>query len=142
MLIDQINKFWRWTNTKAVKVISTNQFGNIIFEAEDGKYWRIRPEVLECKIIAFDKADYAQYSENAEFVEGWEMKSIIEEATSNLGELSEGEVYCLKLPLVMGGLYEAKNFGKIPLEKLVSLTGQMAFQIKDLPDGSKIIFAP
>jgi hypothetical protein len=50
----------------------------------------------------------------------------------------EGRCYCLKQPAVIGGTYEAANLGTISLHELISFSGAMAQQIKDVPDGGPI----
>lgn len=136
-MIELINKSWGWTGAEVVEVFSVNNFGNVIFKSEDGKFWRIRPEDLECQVIATDRQALNALMETEDFREDWEMYDLWEEARNKLGDLNKGEKYCLKLPSALGGLYEPSNFGKIDLETLITFSGDMAYQIKDLPDGEK-----
>lgn len=136
-MIETVNKAWGWTGAVATELFSVNNFGNIIFKSDEGKFWRIYPEELECKVIAGDRTELNELLENEDFLEDWEMYELTEAARKEVGELEKGEKYCLKLPVVLGGLYDASNFGKISHEALISFSGQMAFRIKDLPDGEK-----
>lgn len=72
-----------------------------------------------------------------DFMEEWEMYELTVAAGKVVGDLDRGEKYCLKLPIVLGGLYDSENFGKLSHEKLIAFSGEMAFRIKDLPDGEK-----
>lgn len=138
MMIDIINKSWAWTGVIACFIIDTNDFGNIIFKAEDGKYWRICPEELNCKVIAEDKAEFEQLQKDDKFIEDWKMKNLVDSARAELDMLEEGENYCLKLPAVFGGLYDSSNLGKISHTDQIRISGELGFQIKDFPDGQKI----
>ena len=70
----------------------------------------------------------------------WEMKELIAMAWEALGPLNEDEKYCLKLPIVLGGLYEQKNMGKIAHEELLRFSGTVGMQLKDVPDGGNVSF--
>jgi len=66
------------------------------------------------------------------------MINLIEVAKSKLGTLEEGQKYCLKMPAVIGGEYSELNLGKIDFLKLIGLSGDLGFQIKDIKDGERI----
>ncbi len=59
-------------------------------------------------------------------------------AEQTLGPVQEGKCYCLKIPSVIDGKYEPENFGTISLKELISSSGDLAEQIKDVPDGEQI----
>ena len=137
-MIDTINNAWKWTGVVAEDIFSSNDFGNIIFKATDGSWWRICPEELRCTPIAKDRPELNQLLANPEFSEDWQMYELTEAARKHLGYLEPGEKYCLKLPAALGGLYEPSNYGKISHEKLIYFSGEMALRIKDLPDDEKL----
>ena len=43
-------------------------------------------------------------------------------------------------PGMLGGTYEIENIGTIRIGELISFSGDVANQIKDLPPGSKVEF--
>ena len=134
----QINKAWGWNNIHAVEVVSINNFGNIIIKENKGAYWRICPEELSCEMIASSESELKTLFMDEDFKVDWEMYKFVQEAKKITGELDLNESYCLKLPAVIGGKYEAQNFGKINLEELIAFSGNMAYQIRDLKDGDRI----
>jgi len=136
-MISTINKAWAWTGVKAIEIISVNDFGNIIFRTEEDAIWRICPEKLYCEKIADSLVEYSELSAKPEFLMDWGMTSLVELARESVGDLADGEKYCLKLPIILGGEYDAENMGKISFVQLISLSGDIAKQIKDLPDGTK-----
>jgi len=115
-----------------------NSFGNLIVRATDGAYWRICPEELSCKKIADNAEQFAALSATDEFRTDWEMARLVEQARQTLGPLAAGRCYCLKLPAVLGGSYAADSMGTISRRELVSFSGDIAEQLKDVPDGSHI----
>jgi len=137
-MIAEINKAWNWKGFNATEIVRVNEFGNVIFKSEKEDYWRICPEELSCDKIAESDFQFAQISGEAEFIEDWEMKNFVDVAKSELGKLEENKKYCLKMPAVIGGLYEKTNFGKISFAELILMSGKLGFQIKDMNDGQKI----
>ena len=139
-MVEVINEFWKWMGVTATSVEATNEFGNVVFQSDKGQFWRIFPEDLKCEMIAPSEDIWQMVKEEDDFKQSWEMTEIVELAKSTLGDLEDGEKYCLKLPAILGGLYEERNIGKISHESLIRFTGEMGFQIKDMPDGEKISF--
>lgn len=137
-MITEINKAWDWKGFKAIEIILTNDFGNVIFRADKNEYWRICPEEISCEKIAESKSEFDKLLMNSEFIDDWEMTNLANIAKSELGELMENQKYCLKMPAVIGGKYEKSNIGKINFAELISFSGDLGFQIKDVKDGQKI----
>lgn len=137
-MVDLINEAWGWKGLKAVEVFSVNDFGNILCKDENGQYWRISPEELSCEVVANDRVALGQLMNSAEFLETWESFDLVHEAQKQLGELEVGEKYCLKLPVVLGGLFESGNLGKLDHKKLLQITGEMAKHIQGLSEEKRL----
>lgn len=137
-MIAEINNSWNWKGFTAIEVIRTNEFGNIIFKTDKNEYWRLCPEEISCEKVANNESEFIKISSASEFIEDWEMTNLVKIAKGQLGELEHDQKYCLKLAAVIGGQYEKSNLGKISFSKLISLSGDLGFQIKDLKDGQKI----
>jgi hypothetical protein len=88
--------------------------------------------------VARDADDFAVLASDEEFRTDWEMARLVDLAREKLGPLPQGRCYCLKLPAVVGGTYEATNLGTISLDELIDFSGYMAEQIKDVLDGGQI----
>jgi hypothetical protein len=137
-MIAEINKAWNWKGFNATEIIWTNDFGNVIFKTDKNEYWRMCPEETSCEKIAESESEFDRLSTDSEFIEDWEMTNLVEIAKSELGELSENQKFCLKMPAVIGGEYDKANIGKISFVELISFSGDLGFQIKDMKDGQKI----
>lgn len=137
-MIVEINKAWNWKGFNATEIVRTNDFGNVIFKTEKNAYWRICPEEISCEKIAESKSEFDRILTDSEFIEDWQMTNLVNIAKSEIGELDENQKYCLKMPAVIGGEYKKSNIGKISFTELISFSGDLGFQIKDLKDGQKI----
>jgi hypothetical protein len=137
-MLDVIHKAWGWIGLEPAEVIAANAFGNVIVRATDETYWRICPEELSCKQVAHNAEELAALTREAGFQADWAMLRLVRLARQKFGPLPEDRCYCLKVPAVIGGKYEVANIGAITLSELISFSGDLAAQIKDVPDGGQI----
>ena len=121
-----------------VEVVGENDFGNLIIKDEEGKYWRLCPEDCYCAVIAANRAALDQLSTDQEFLHDWYMTALVSLANDKCGPLAEGRKYCLKIPGALGGEYGGDNLATAPLVELVRMSGDIARQINELPDGAQV----
>ena len=89
-------------------------------------------------MLAQDDAEFNQLFADEEFLEDWHMHVLVKQAKQEIGALADDRKYCLATPGVLGGEYAVSNIRTAPLVEIVSAAGNLARQIKDLPDGTKI----
>ena len=139
-LISEIREAWGWVGIDPEEVVGENDFGNLIVRDRAGQYWRLCPEDSYCRVIADNREELDELSEDQEFLHDWNMSALVEEAKKAHGPLPDGRKYYLVIPGVLGGVYDASNIKTLPLVELVRLSGDIAKQIKDIPDGAKVEF--
>ena len=138
-LIATINESWEWVGIDPSRIVAENDFGNLIIEDTDGRYWRLCPEDTYCVIVANSEAEFDELKRRPEFTVDWEMASLTEAARLSLGELPIGRKYCLRTPGILGGAYEVENVGTVTLDELISFSGDLGYQLKDIPDGTQVV---
>ena len=139
-LIEAVRSGWGWMDIDPKVVKAINAFGNLLVEDHGGHYWRICPEETSAEMVAENEQTYNSLLLDAEFVEDWEMLRLVQVAVRKLGRPTDGRCLCLKVPAALGGKYDAENFGTIPITELILSSGDIARQIKNLPDGAQIQF--
>lgn len=137
-LLDNVRTAWGFTGLIPRSIVDANAFGNLLVEDIDDRIWRICPEELSCKPVASSARDLRGLRESPDFRKDWEMERLVMLATSVLGTPTEGRCFCLKIPAVLGGSYERDNLATITLSELIAVSGNIASQIRDLPDGANI----
>jgi len=137
-IIQEIKSAWGWVGINPIEVVLENDFGNLIIMDSDGKYWRLCPEDVYCEIVANNREELERLLNDQDFLEDWNMRTLVEQANEHLGPLPEGYKYCLVTPGILGGAYAISNIKTAPLFELVRFSGDIANQIKDLPDGAQI----
>ncbi len=73
-----------------------------------------------------------------EFVADKFCQETVEEMRSKGERLGVGQVYSLKVPLVLGGRFRADNLEATDAQVHFSVLGQVQRQVKDLPPGTPI----
>jgi hypothetical protein len=107
-------------------------------QAVDGTYWRVCPEELKCEKIANNSEQFENLKNKEDFKLDWEMKRLVVMAEQKLGPLTEGRCYCFKISPVFGGTYDESNLAIIALKEHIAFCGDLAKQIKDVPDGGQV----
>ena len=137
-LIEAIAKYWGWTGLRPVAIVAENAFGNVVVMDEASRYWRIVPEDLKCRPIAENGMEFERLNASADFRFDWEMSRLVAEAERKLGPLPPDRCYYLIYPSPLGGQYVADNMAMAPRVEVVSSSGDIANQIRHLPDGAKV----
>lgn len=137
-LLDEVRSAWGWLGIEPVELIGDNDFGNLILKDVRGQYWRLCPEDLYCEVVASSREELDRLSKDQEFLRDWYMHGLVDQAFQRLGALAVGRKYCLKNPSVLGGEYGGDNLGTISHDELIRVSGHIAQQIADLPDGASI----
>ncbi|AKU22102.1 T6SS immunity protein Tdi1 domain-containing protein [Massilia sp. NR 4-1] len=137
-IIKELNESWGWAGLQALEVVGENDFGNLIIKDVQGRYWRLMPEECSCAVVASDRQALDVLSADQDFLQDWHMAGLTKIAREHCGPLTEGRKYCLKIPGVLGGEYKAENLASAPLHELIRLSGDVARQMQDLPDGAQV----
>lgn len=138
-LVEEISQSWGWVGLNPLEVVGENDFGNLIIKDIESQYWRLCPEDCYCRVIASNRQELDTLSTDPEFLDDWYMRAIVELAKEKCGALPEGKKYCLRIPGILGGEYGGDNLGTASLGDLIRISGQLAKQTADLPDGAKIM---
>lgn len=137
-IVDELRESWSWIGFDPVAVVGENDFGNLIIEDDQGRYWRLCPEECDCRLVAANRQELDALSTDQEFLEDWYMRGLVALAREKCGPLPEGRKYCLKIPGILGGEYGGDNIGTVPLLELVAFSGNIARQLQNLPDGAAV----
>jgi hypothetical protein len=137
-LVAIVKEAWGWIGIDPLEIVGDNDFGNLMVKDKGGRYWRLCPEDLECKVVASDRAELDALSQDQEFLHDWHMTALVEQARERLGPLRPGYKYYLIVPGALGGEYGGSNLASIPLSELIAASGSIARQIAGLPDGTQV----
>jgi hypothetical protein len=89
-------------------------------------------------LFASSAAELEKKRQEPAFIRDWEMSPLVARAAAAHGALTEGQVYYLVVPAILGGKYAEANIRKISLAELLAYSGDTAHQIDDVPDGGQV----
>lgn len=137
-MIQAIRDSWGWVGIDPVEVVGATAFGNLMIKDGLGHYWRLCPEGLSCEVIAQTREALDEVSRDQAFLHDWYLQPMVEQAEEILGALASGQVYHFVISPVLGGAYAIDNVRRIDHVEQVRFSGDLALEIKDLPDGAQV----
>ncbi len=137
-IIESVKNYWGWVGIDPIKVIAENEFGNLILKDSTGKFWRLCPEDVYCDVIADSDAQYNELVKDEEFNQDWFNEVTLQMAVNKFGPLKEDNKFTLAVPADLGGEYKASNLKMVPFERVIQFFGDLAKEIHDAEDGTKI----
>ena len=126
-----IREVWGFTGLKPVDIIDRNQFGNLILRDKTGRFWRICPEELTCKVVASSENKMRELMHDPEFKQDWEMTGLVLLAYNTLGEVADESCYYFINPPALGGEYAVANMGITTIADLMVSSGDMAAKMQE-----------
>ncbi|CRM65422.1 DUF1851 domain-containing protein [Pseudomonas fluorescens] len=137
-VIQAIRESWGWVGIDPIEVVGFTGFGNLMIKDGQARYWRLCPETLSCEMIAQTREALDEISKDQAFLRGWYLQPMAEQAEKMLGPLAPGEVYHFVISPVLGGEYDMSNVRCINHVEQIRFCGDLALQIRDLPDGATV----
>ncbi len=136
--IEAIKESWGWVGIEPEEVVGENDFGNLIIRDIQGRYWRLCPEDIYCRVVAENRGELDALSQNQEFLADWYMAALTEQAKEKLGPLQPGRKYHFAIPGVLGGEYGIANIRTVPQIEQIRFSGDIGQQIDELPEGAQV----
>lgn len=132
-----LNAAWGWTGVTFAEVVAHSLMGHALVTDSDGTYHYLDPDLGALTLLGDEAAAQAHMAlEETQAI--WRADALVDTAVARLGPPAPGEVYSLTLPAMLAGDYAHENLIRIDFVKLIYLTGDLARQTHDLPDGAQV----
>lgn len=135
---DRLLADWRWLVPTAHTPILMTALGDVFLRDEMGRVHFLDLMCGELKQVAASQEEFDQLCESREQRRSWFVGHLVMELRQLHGELPPGRCYSCKVPLSLGGHFEADNFQPCDLEVHYSVLGQLHQQTRHLPAGTQI----
>lgn len=136
-LVEAVNEGWGWTGLIATRVVAQSPMGHLLLCDAQDRFFYLDPDGMAIIPLGSEVEANAHLS-SSEAKELWSGGALFAEGVKRFGEPPDGSVFTIKPHAMIEGRYDPENICIMPLEELIRFTGNVAQQIKDLPDGSQI----
>ena len=91
-LISEIRSSWGWIGIEPEEIVGENDFGNLMIRDVEGKYWRLCPEDVYCKVVAGNRKELDALATNQEFLADWHMEALVARGGSANPDIELSEI--------------------------------------------------
>ncbi|KPH65840.1 hypothetical protein ACLIMP_05840 [Novosphingobium aerophilum] len=128
---------WGWTGVDFAEEVAHSLMGHMLLIDREGIFHYLDPDLLSLSRLGDEAAAQAHMALD-ETKAIWRADALVDAATQRLGFTATGEVYSRTLSAILSGDYGHENLVRIDLVDLIYLTGDLARQTRDLPDGARV----
>ncbi len=128
---------WGWTGVEFAEVVAHSLMGHMLVIDGAGAFHYLDPDLGAVTPLG-DEAAAQAYMAREQTQVVWRADALVDAAVARLGPPAPGEVYSLKPQALVAGDYAPENLIRIGLVDLIYLSGDIARQTRDLPEGAHI----
>ncbi|WP_159983362.1 MULTISPECIES: hypothetical protein [unclassified Novosphingobium] len=128
---------WGWTGVEFAEVVAHSLMGHMLVTDTAGLFHYLDPDLGTVTLLGDEAAAQAHMALDETKVI-WRADKLVDAALVRLGAPVIGEVFSLTPQALVAGDYAPENLIRIDLVDLIYLSGDIARQTRDLPDGAHI----
>lgn len=136
-VLQALTREWSWTGTTFAGILAVSPMGHMLVTDQGDAIHYFDADLRQIVRLGSEEAA-REYMADPEVEMVWHAQKLVDAARIRLGEPAEGQVYTLTPDAMLAGDYASENLVLMDLAELVSFTGQVAYQTRDLPDGAQI----
>ena len=133
---------WHWILPDKLKIWMMNRFGDLFLETDDGKIWCMRLDAGSLDCYAENKEDFCNKIDEGDNANDWLMIPLVDQLVEEGKTLKDGQCYSFQKLPILGGEYAVENVSILDVEFIYNALGPLHEQLKDIPDGTEIVFRP
>jgi hypothetical protein len=131
---------WRWLVNDSYTILFATQLGDLFLKDSNGQIFWLATDSGELRNVASDESSFFQQLNNPQTVIDWFATPIIDCLIASKMVLAKGQCYTYFTLPILGGSYEPDNFKLVDLQTHFDIWGPIHEQIKEIPDGTEIVF--
>lgn len=128
---------WGWTGVEFAEVVAHSLMGHMLLTDRQGAFHYLDPDLGSVTPLGNETAAKA-HMDREETQVIWRADTLVDAAIARLGAVTIGEVYSLTPQAMIAGDYAPENLIRIELVDLIYLSGDIARQTRDLPEGAPV----
>ena len=129
---------WRWLVGDDKQVLVVSALGDLFLRNEEGQIYWLDTGAARLSQVATSVEEFKRLMQQTEHADEWFLPQLVGDLIESGQRLAAGQCYSYKLPPMLSGKIELDNFEPQDLLVHCVIFGQIARQIRDLPEGTKI----
>jgi len=129
---------WMWLLGAPHELMAMNNFADMFLRAADGSIGMVNVTWGTIDTLAPDASVFERMARERENQENWFLTDMLTEIEHAGLTLGNGQCFGFKVPLRLGGKMDLSNIEVSSVSVYVSIMGQIHWQLKDVPPGTKI----
>jgi hypothetical protein len=135
---DALLSDWRWLVGDEAQLLVFSALGDLFLGDAEGHIFWLNTGAARLTRIAESAEEFKRLMQQAEHADEWFFPQLVGDLIASGKRLAPGQCYSYKVPPMLSGKMELDNFDPTDLLVHCSMFGQIARQIRDLPEGAKI----
>ncbi len=129
---------WQWILQDMKGVVLISKMGDMFLIGIDGFIYWLQTDSGDLSKIADTLEHFESMLQNEQNIDNWFLPLIIEKLVGAGKSLQKNQVYSYKVMPIIGGEYSIENIEPVDISVHFAFSGQIAQQIQNLPDGTKV----
>ncbi|GLK43556.1 MULTISPECIES: hypothetical protein [Novosphingobium] len=135
--VHALNAAWGWTGVHFAEVVAHSLMGHMLVTDDAGAFHYVDPDLGEVTPLGTE-AEARAHMALDETKAIWRADALVDAAVKRLGPPASGEVYSLTPQALVAGDYAHEHLVRIDFVRLIQITGDLARQTRDLPEGALV----
>jgi hypothetical protein len=128
---------WTWL-TGDKSIVALTKSGDALLKDSNGHLYFLDVGGGTIELKANNYLDFLENKLSYELTEELLLPAVVDKLEQHGVKLKPGQVYSYILLPIIGGTYDENNMYALDLYEHYNLTGNIQFQLKDSPDGTKV----
>jgi hypothetical protein len=137
---DRMLEFWRWLVPPSHQPLFATALGDLFLAAPDGRVLWLDVGSGELRPVAATDAEFQRSVTDLENNSLWFGAVLVDKLRAAGKVLGPGECYSYWMVPILGGEYEPANFTIYPVERHFQVWGPIHEKLRDVPDGTEVMF--
>lgn len=135
--VHALNAAWSWSGVAFAEIVAHSLMGHLLVIDREGAFHYVDPDLGAVTRLG-DEAAAKAHMARGETQAIWRADALVDAAAKRLGPPAMGEVYSLTPQALVSGDYAPENLVRIDLVRLLHISGDLARQTRDLPEGAPV----
>ena len=130
---------WEWLLPPEFTVWLMNRYGDLFLILPDGSIHMLDVGGGSLTKLAESRDEFARIIDEDDNAADWLMIPLVDQLVAARRVLEPGQCYSFVTPPILGGEYSVENTMVVPILEHFGLYGSYHEQLRDVPDGSKVV---